>query len=344
MYAARDAVLALTGGKFYKHSASFTQRDLPNFMIENPELTALWDVVFDARGRFVEPHTARRTDLGTLEVRRYLSSWTDHLPDAPRPELSHACPTVGPKNRYRFALFIEKEGFYPLLEATRIAQRFDLAIMSTKGMSVVAARRLVEALSKSGVTILVVRDFDKAGFSIAHTLKTSTRRYQFDSTPKVIDLGLKLTDVLAMNLQSEPVEYKDKADPRVNLRRSGATAPECDFLVSSRTYTGAWKGQRVELNAMASDQFITWLEDKLTGAGVGKVTPSDEVLRRAYARAWKVAAIQRAIDEAVKGLDENVLMPDDLQEQVSKRIEGTATPWDEALWSIAKETAKGVTS
>lgn len=342
MYAARDAVLAKTGGKFYKNSASFTQGDLPNFMMGNPELTANWDVVFDARGRFVEPHTGSRTDLGTLEVRRYLSNWTALLPDASHPELNHACPTVGPKNRYRFALFIEKEGFYPLLEATKIAQRFDLAVMSTKGMSVTAARRLVEALSAEGVTILVVRDFDKAGFSIAHTLKTSTRRYQFDSTPRVIDLGLRLKDVEAMGLQGEPVEYKDKVDPRVNLQKRGATPEECDFLVSGVTYSGAWKGHRVELNAMASDRFITWLEGKLIAAGVGKVTPADEVLRRAYTRARKVAVIQEAIDEAVKGLSENVFIPGDLQERISKRIEGTDTPWDEALWQIAKETEKGV--
>ena len=31
-------------------------------------------------------------------------------------------------------LFIEKEGFMPLFEAVQLAERFDLAIMSTKGM------------------------------------------------------------------------------------------------------------------------------------------------------------------------------------------------------------------
>ena len=32
-------------------------------------------------------------------------------------------------------LFIEKEGFLPLFEAVHLAERYDLAIMSTKGMS-----------------------------------------------------------------------------------------------------------------------------------------------------------------------------------------------------------------
>jgi DNA topoisomerase VI subunit A len=38
----------------------------------------------------------------------------------------------------------EKEGFTEILSAARIAERFDIAIMSTKGMSSTAARRLVD--------------------------------------------------------------------------------------------------------------------------------------------------------------------------------------------------------
>ena len=61
-------------------------------------------------------------------------------------------------------LFVEKEGFKPLLRAARIAERFDCAPMSTKGMSVIAARELVEWLSAQGVRILVAHDFDRSGF------------------------------------------------------------------------------------------------------------------------------------------------------------------------------------
>ena len=49
-------------------------------------------------------------------------------------------PTLGPKHRFGAILFIEKEGFMPLFEAVQLAERYDLAIMSTKGMSVTAAR------------------------------------------------------------------------------------------------------------------------------------------------------------------------------------------------------------
>lgn len=153
-----------------------------------------------------------------------------------------------------------------------IANCFDLAVMSTKGMSVTATRILVEDLTSKGVTIGVLHDFDKAGFSIVHTLRTDTRRYRFKAKPSVIDLGLRLEDVQPMGFESEPVEYPDKKDPRINLRNSGASEAECDFLVRHKT-EGGWIGERVELNAMTSKQFLTWL--------VGKESrPGDRELRK----------------------------------------------------------------
>ena len=194
MYPARPLVLKLTGGKCWSKSSYFTQHLLPDFMEEHPDLTANWDVVFDARGHLSEPHTGRRIDLGTVQVREYFRAWTNGVVEQP-PEvlIDHACPTVGPHNRFRFALFVEKEGFNPLLASAAIAARFDVAIMSTKGMSVTAARQLVEQLSERGVTILVLHDFDKSGFSILHTLQSDTRRYQFKVKPNVVDIGLHWT-------------------------------------------------------------------------------------------------------------------------------------------------------
>jgi DNA topoisomerase VI subunit B len=85
MYAARGDVIRLTGKATpWKHSSYFTQRLLPDFLAEHPELTATWDVVFDARGHFREPHTGTEIGLGTLEVRDYMRSWTKTL--APRVE------------------------------------------------------------------------------------------------------------------------------------------------------------------------------------------------------------------------------------------------------------------
>ena len=204
MYAARPEIIRLTGKDTpWKDSKYFTQTLLPNYMQAHPDQTADWDVVFDARGHFREPHTGVEFGLGTLEVRRYLSMWASRL------ALGQPSFTV-PQNRhdgtdlcYRYALFVEKEGFDPLLERAQIAARYDVVLMSTKGMTVTAARQLIEALSRAGVTILVVHDFDKPGFEILDKFTSSTRRYKYTDTPTVIDLGLRLADGLALGLASE---------------------------------------------------------------------------------------------------------------------------------------------
>ena len=51
----------------------FTQTLLTDYMANHPEETLGWNVVFDARGHFNEPHTVEEVPLGTLQVRKYLA-------------------------------------------------------------------------------------------------------------------------------------------------------------------------------------------------------------------------------------------------------------------------------
>jgi hypothetical protein len=134
MYAARPYILEHTGQSKLNDSY-FTQTLLPTFMEERPELTANWDVVYDARGHLVEPHTGYSLPLGTLHVREYLRRQSRHDEAALISTATGLHSTTGPNDRYGAVLFIEKEGFEPLLRAARIAERFDIAVMSTKGMS-----------------------------------------------------------------------------------------------------------------------------------------------------------------------------------------------------------------
>jgi DNA topoisomerase VI subunit B len=341
MYAARPRVLELTGGKCWKHSSYFTQTLLTKFIETHPDLTADWDVVFDARGRLIEPHSGKRIDLGTLQVRNYIKDWTSEVPDKPSIVLPYSCPTSGPANRYGWALFVEKEGFAPLLERYRIADRYDIAIMSTKGMSVTAARQLVDRLSEQGVIILVLRDFDRSGFLIAHTLRTDSPRYRFRSQPKVIDMGMRLADVREWGLEqlAEPVVYRNaKKDPRERLCVAGATEEECDYLVEDRRGNG-WSGRRVELNAFTSPRFISFIEHKFAEVGVKKVVPTRESLESAYRRAWTMARVQEAIDAELARAAEDTppAMPLGLAAKVAKAIKGTDKPWDNALAEIVRE-------
>jgi DNA topoisomerase VI subunit B len=126
MYAARPYVIELTGKAVpWKKSAYFTQKILPDFQKLYSELTTGWDVVYDARGKLVEPHTNERVDLGTVAVRRYVNNWTNgcNISTKMSGSLSLGINTSGPVNRYRYALFVEKEGFDELWKSVELARR-----------------------------------------------------------------------------------------------------------------------------------------------------------------------------------------------------------------------------
>jgi hypothetical protein len=140
MYAARPHIQNVTGKPL--GDAYFTQTLLPDYI---EEYGVTWDVVYDARGHFTEPHDGESFGVGTLEVRNYLAGLRD--PKVVDAALHQAeVQTSGPSGSFGAVLFIEKEGFDTLLKATHIAERFDVAIMSTKGMSVVAARALADEM------------------------------------------------------------------------------------------------------------------------------------------------------------------------------------------------------
>ena len=65
--------------------------------------------------------------------------------------------TTRPGGRYGAVLFVEKEGFNELFGAVGLADRYDIAMMSTKGMSVTAARHLVDEIcSRYSIPLFVL--------------------------------------------------------------------------------------------------------------------------------------------------------------------------------------------
>jgi hypothetical protein len=142
------------------------------------------------------------------------------------------------------------------------------------------------------------------------------------------------------------VTYDSKVDPSDYLGKCGATEDECDFLVQDG-WPRHWAGERVELNAMTSPQFIEWLEQKLAEVGVQKVVPQEDVLAQAYRRAQCIEAVQQAVDEAVQqAVDEAVqaaqsdeaVMPADLREQVGAKLAAEpARSWDEVVAELVRE-------
>lgn len=160
------------------------------------------------------------------------------------PPLAGGVAPYGPGLRYGWILFIEKEGFNQLVEASGLCDKYDVGLATDKGQSTTATRELVEWCGSQDIPLLVVHDFDRAGLEIASVLQRDTRRYQFTKRFKVIDLGLRLGDVQRYNLSPEKWRESMKGRALIdNLRRSGANDEEIAYLTV---------GQRVELNAFTS--------------------------------------------------------------------------------------------
>jgi DNA topoisomerase VI subunit B len=340
MYAARGKILEITGRQALDDDY-FTQTLLPEYMREHSDETAGWDVVYDDRGHLIEPHTGYRIGIGTIAVREYLreAAKNSGLPNLALPDLSFQFPTTGPRHRYGGILFVEKEGFFPLLERVRIAERYDLAIISSKGMGSTSARLLIERLS-SEARIFVLHDFDKSGFSIAGILGRDTNRYQFTAAPEVLDIGLRLSDVQHHGLESEIVDYPSNSNPTANLRDNGATDEEIKFLVGEPDKNGHYHGRRVELNAFTSDQFVGWLEAKLQLHQVGKVIPDAETLEKAYRRAIMLHTHDRHIRQAsveAERAGQQARVPKDLRGRLEQKLaEAPLLAWDDVVSEIAQ--------
>jgi DNA topoisomerase VI subunit B len=326
MYAARDEIQQRTEKKL--DDDYFTQTLLPDY-IEDSGVE--WNIVFDDRGHFREPHTKHTIGLGTLNVRRYESRIGKigfHEPSLAPGVVS----TCGPIGCYGAILFIEKEGFMPLLEAVNLAERFDIAIMSTKGVSVTAARRLIDQVcGNHDIPLLILHDFDKAGFSIAGTLQRDTRRYTFEHRRiKVIDLGLRIGDIT--DLQSEKTFDKgSRASRAINLADNGATEAEIDFLLD----------RRVELNAMTADQLVAFLERKLRRHGIKKIVPGKKQLAEAYELFGRSRHVEGIVEQELKRTANGHFkqkIPHDLDKQVRQFLmKHPETRWDAVVRAIERK-------
>jgi hypothetical protein len=189
-----------------------------------------------------------------------------------------------------------------------LAKRYDIAVMSSKGMSVTAARILVDTLC-TNIPLLVLHDFDSAGIIIKDTLENDTRRYSYKSPPNVTDLGLHYDDIEGLTPEPHSSNISDE-----RLREAGLSAAAIEFLSS----------QRVELNAMTSRQLVDFVQGKLRQHGIKKVIPSRTTLGAAYQMFTASDQLKKAFEdlknERAAG-SEPIRLPDDLEARVKAKLE-----------------------
>jgi hypothetical protein len=205
-----------------------------------------------------------------MAVRTYLNA---EASDGSLPLMSKRFPTHGAENRIAAVLICEKEGFDDLLSAERIPERYDLALMSTKGISARAARDLARGI---GVPCFTLHDFDKNGFVMAAGFKDIAT-----------DIGIRIADIEEWSLEPELQFHQNPAKARWNLLDNGATDEEARFIAD---------GQRVELNMLTGRDFIAFVEAKLDDHGVEKVIPDNATLEKAWTRAHLAHRVNTLID------------------------------------------------
>src|SRR5262249_9109662 len=289
-----------------------------------------WNVVYDARGHFQEPHTNRRIGCGTIEVGNYLHAMKE--PIIVPAEFSDAnIDVIGPSGGLSGILFCEKEGFNPLFKAVNLANRYDLMIISTKGVSVTAARRLIDDIcGDNELPLFVLHDFDVAGFMIMGTLQRDTRRYQFANAVEVVDLGLRVEDITGLEREPAAATRTSAYTLRNQLAENGATDAEIDILLS----------ERVELNAMTSDALIAMIERKLRDYGLEKVVPDEDLLGKTYQAFHRSQQLRRKFQKTESEFKEaEIEVPENLKDQVLAILAKHADlRWDDAVQIALDET------
>jgi hypothetical protein len=327
-YQARPKIMALTDDKELRYNY-FSQTLLPDYIEEHG---VAWDVVYDARGHFEEPHTNRLFGCGTLEVRNYLRAMKK--PDIVPADFAGAnVDVVGPSGSFGAIMYCEKEGFGPLFRAVKLADRYDLMIISNKGVSVTAARRLINDIcGGSGLPLFVLHDFDVAGFLILGTLQRDTRRFRFSRPVDVVDLGLRLGDITG--LEREPAA-DSKVRPnllRAQLAENGASPAEIDILLDDR----------VELNAMTSGDLIDMIEHKLVDYGLKKVIPDGGLLADTYRAFQRSQQLRKKFNEMERQFDKEATVadiPKDLEQRVCAVLaEHPDLRWDAAVQLVLDPT------
>ncbi len=225
-YAVRRLIQPLTSAELtYKYFGDLVQE----YQREHGALEGLY---FEPRGALYEPHTNRGVGLGTREVAAYRF----------------------PEYVFDKILFVEKKGQWPLLQAAKLGERYDMAIVAGEGFASEAARVLFSKAEKDqDYQLFVVHDADPSGYEIARTLREATARMPEHSVD-VIDLGLTVQAAIDMEDVNHETFTRKERLPRTlvmnEIEREYFEGEAFRYTTDTGKIKAAWKCKRFELDAM----------------------------------------------------------------------------------------------
>jgi len=296
----------------------FCKELITNYEAENGDIPLMYR---DERGTLYHPHLGEDIPIGTIAVENYHKpAWT-----------------------FNKVLYIEKEGFFHVLKEKKIPEKYDLALLTSKGYASRAVKDLLDALGENGeeeITFFCIHDADAYGTAIYDALQNETRARPGRKV-KIINLGLDPEEAVAMGLEIEKVENSGR-------KKGVASYIDPDWESWLQDY-------RVELNAMSTPQFLAWLEGKIKLYDKGKVIPpkrvmlesldqsledklgqviADEILEQNHYQG-KVAAALRQVKENCRDWQTRLeeIVPVELANEPVKR-------WKEVVEAVSEEMVK----
>lgn len=235
-------------------------------------------------------------------------------------------------------MFVEKEGFNQAIEESGLLERYDVALASTKGNSVIALRSLLDEMvtRNPDFKVFTMTDYDISGTPIKSTLtKDNELRYVFRNNIKTIPVCVSWE-------QAEALHEKGLSEP-VSLDRSVDIDAKSDFLLKHNNvdYDGAkfllHQKRRVEINALTTKEILSLIEAAFEKHSK-KVLPDREHLEGAWQEQLLAAHIAKV---EAKMRDEIVAkqMPYGLLDEVKEILVNEPNlAWDEAVRRIATKT------
>jgi len=253
----------------------------------------------DDRGTLYHCHRQENIPLGTRMVEVYQPpEWT-----------------------FNKVLYLEKEGFFQILQDEKWPERHDCALLTSKGYATRAARDLLDGLgdTKEEITFYCIHDADAAGTMIYQALQDATKARPARKA-KVVNLGLEPEEGLAMGLEPERVVRKNE-----DSRRPVAEYVKQEWKEWLQTH-------RIELNAMTTPNFLKWLDDKMALSGQGKLIPPQAILTK---------ELHDKVQETLKQtLTELILKENDLEGQVRIKYEELKPVLDKKAKRLVKDVTK----
>jgi hypothetical protein len=254
----------------------FNNNIIPEFEAEHGEIDGL---TREPRGHLHEVHTYKDEgqEIGTEFLSTY---WV-------------------PPYYFDKVIFIEKHGVALGLVDEGLGEKYDAAIVASRGYGTEADRRLLQRFADEGYQLFIVHDCDIDGYGILSNLRNGNERVG-GVDGEVIDLGLSLEHASWYGLIGEEAT-RQKAIPFETVAQ--LTEDELRLFTGTQRTRKSWQYTRFELNELPSEERLPFVERQLTANGVRpKVIPPDDYLgdtARQYARSDLEDRARDAILDAV---------------------------------------------